>query len=162
MKDILPNKLHELLALALEDRKKVSEDPRYKIDDDIYHEPRGNICHVNLSGCVMAKTLGADITQTLTDDDFDDSDTKNKLYVIDYLRTGSWRIALFFINIENYTLTKQQITEALDRASSETKTFLKNCGNSYVRIKDRYKAGPGTETWKFWENLRDALKEADL
>jgi hypothetical protein len=55
----LPDKLSELLELAMRDLEAVEADPRYRVDMSHWHEPRrdSEFCLVCLAGAVMAKTL---------------------------------------------------------------------------------------------------------
>lgn len=52
--------LSAVIRVALDDLARVEADPRYKVDMQWWHTPRGNrgICHVCLAGAVMAGTLG--------------------------------------------------------------------------------------------------------
>lgn len=54
------NTLHELLALAIGDFRKVLADDRYAIDMGVWHSPGedgDDTCHVCLAGSVLAKTV---------------------------------------------------------------------------------------------------------
>lgn len=82
----LPDKLSELIYIALEDLEKIEADPRYIIDMGTWHMPNGK-CAVCAAGAVMAKRLGADPTAHISPSRFDD-DTEAKLDAIDLLRCG--------------------------------------------------------------------------
>ena len=60
----LPEKLSDLLDLAVSDAIKCEEDPRYRLNMDTYHTPEKDGCHVCLAGAVMAQTMGAKPTLT--------------------------------------------------------------------------------------------------
>jgi len=89
MRTKLPDTLHELLDLALEDLKKISKDSRYLIDMGIYHEPSGYFtpCFVCLAGCVMANTLKANPFKSLHPMDFP-PEISLKLTALNFLRQG--------------------------------------------------------------------------
>ncbi len=50
----LPDKLSELILVALEDLEACEADPKYKINMDVWYEPKGKRCHVCFAGAVMA------------------------------------------------------------------------------------------------------------
>ena len=87
----LPDKLSELLAVALHDMDQVRALPgRFVIDMSMWHTPVQtqdvSICQVCLAGAVMAMTL------EIPDRVFSEPyllDSSNKLSALDYLRTGN-------------------------------------------------------------------------
>lgn len=58
----LPDKLSDLLELALDDLAKTERLPRYVIDMATWHAPMlfSEQCAVCLAGCVLARTVGLD------------------------------------------------------------------------------------------------------
>lgn len=56
----LPDKLSELIDVALADLEKVEADPLYEVDMGEWHQPRGPKCSVCFAGSVMAKTCDVD------------------------------------------------------------------------------------------------------
>ncbi len=60
----LPDKLSELLKLAIKDLLETEKDKRYSVDMDSWHEydPRANVCYVCLAGAVITQTIKLDFT----------------------------------------------------------------------------------------------------
>ena len=55
---VLPNKLSDLLELAVRDARACEADPRYLLDMGKWHVPKGNgVCQVCMAGAVIAKTI---------------------------------------------------------------------------------------------------------
>lgn len=56
----LPNKLSDLLRLAVRDAQACEADPKYKLEMETWHCPShdGRVCFVCMAGAVMAKTQG--------------------------------------------------------------------------------------------------------
>lgn len=94
----LPDKLSELLYIALEDLEKVEADPRYKIDMGAWHRPNGK-CSVCAAGSVMAMRLGVGLDEPAHPGEFD-WDTDNKLMAINALRVGALGGAASFLGIQ--------------------------------------------------------------
>ena len=96
----LPDTLHGLLTVALDDLKKVERSKRYDVDMGVWHCPDDLTggCSVCAAGAVMAKTLGlgrgvATTPGLLLDDGLTDEDTCNKLRAINKLRGGEPSLA---------------------------------------------------------------------
>jgi hypothetical protein len=53
-----PEKLSDLIELALGDLEKVEKDERYRVDMDEWHSPNPEACHVCFAGAVIVGTLG--------------------------------------------------------------------------------------------------------
>ena len=65
-KNGLPNKLSDLLELAMKDVRAIEEDPRYRLDMSHWHMPSietPGVCLVCMAGAVMANTLEISPTQ---------------------------------------------------------------------------------------------------
>lgn len=64
VEDTLPDRLSDLLEVAVNDAKACGKDPRYKLSMMNWHEPIGDsgVCRVCLAGSVIAKTLKEDAT----------------------------------------------------------------------------------------------------
>ena len=78
-----PTKLHELLALALTDHDTIAKNPRYEIDMNYWHVPKGKTtCNVCLAGCVMVNSLDAVHNQLFYPNDF----------------SAAWSAALMILN----------------------------------------------------------------
>lgn len=79
-----PSKLHELLALALDDYDVISIDSRYRIYMGFWHlyDKNSKVCYVCLAGCVIARTFK--FPHTLRADPLD--------------MQGQWTNALAYLN----------------------------------------------------------------
>ena len=86
--DGLPNKLSDLLFVAIDDLKEVRTDrDNYRVDMDVWHEPGevSEICTVCMAGAVMAKSLWVDKGKYYYPADFG-HDTRHKLKAIESFR----------------------------------------------------------------------------
>lgn len=93
----LPEKLSDLLELALKDLAKVERSKKYIVDMLDWHLPLKNgKCKVCLAGAVLAKTqklpLNVDFTDITLGDD-------SKFYALDDIRRGRIRSALVSMNL---------------------------------------------------------------
>ena len=99
---LLPDTLHELLDLALNDFDKVMEDDKYAVNMGGWHL-RGygkKKCRVCLAGSVMAKTLAVRRWHDAWPSDYD-NDTSRKLFAINDLRLGNLNDAYYYVYGEN-------------------------------------------------------------
>ncbi len=130
----LPNTLHALLDVTLEDFAKCEADPRYVIGMDVWHMG-GNLCEVCLAGSRMAQSLGASLGSFLSPSSFT-LDECRRLRALDWLRCGSVGMAL--VAAEGVVLSLDTKRHALDRDVAE------------------YDEDPG----QWWDDMRELL--ADL
>ena len=89
-KDILPDTLHELLALAIKDAKALDTSkymPNF-LAWHVYNEHGDGLCEVCLTGAVLAQSLNVDIKETVQSVDIYGSSIGNKLIAVNYLRAG--------------------------------------------------------------------------
>ena len=88
----LPDKLSDLIDLALVCLIKCERSPKYKIDMSKWHQapPKGP-CYVCLAGSVMAKELGYNIGRVV---DWPSGYEKSKLLALDNVRKGNIKQAL--------------------------------------------------------------------
>ena len=85
----LPDKLSELLRLAIGDLIKVRADPRYEVYMTDWHWPSHNgKCRVCLAGSVLAKSFELDPAQKVVWGTDIDKETQNKLMALNELRCG--------------------------------------------------------------------------
>lgn len=90
----LPDKLHELLHLALHDLEMVQKDPSYTINMGDWHNysSRVKTCYVCLAGCVMANSLEVPYAVTIEPANLggseEDDHNAKCLYALDRLRLG--------------------------------------------------------------------------
>lgn len=88
MKSIkLPEKLSELLALALRDLEAVEKDKNYVVRMTAWHAPYKDKCYVCLAGCVLAQTLKVPREQHRNIKNIS-TDAALKMNALDSLRIG--------------------------------------------------------------------------
>ena len=83
----LPEKLSDLLRLAVRDAQACEADPRYVLYMGEWHRRAGAHCYVCMAGAIMAQTLGADAGANAMPIDFGTS-TRMRLRNVDFLRKG--------------------------------------------------------------------------
>jgi hypothetical protein len=98
----LPEKLSDLIDLALDDLEKVERDPRYVLKMTVWHSSLDydmeSRCAVCLAGSVIAKTLEVPPNKSVLPIDFDEH-TKVRLEALDNLRCGYLREAARSVNL---------------------------------------------------------------
>lgn len=89
----LPDKLSELLRVAVADAQKCEADPRYRLRMDRWHAGMRDspTCDVCMAGAVMAKTLGADPLCSVSPNSRPED--ASKLRAIDQMRYGDFPAA---------------------------------------------------------------------
>ena len=97
----LPEKLSDLLQVALEDLRKAEASGQYRIDMLAWHSPLGEMCHVCLAGAVMAFSLGADITEALVPEDYN-AHTGGQFLALNSLRRGDVDSAVRHLSIVDH------------------------------------------------------------
>lgn len=96
-KDVLPDKLSDLILVALADLEKVEADPRYEVamwtwhQEDIFNK-NITVCQVCFAGSVMAKTFNCKLNKEASPSDFPVS-AERKLRALNELRVGNLYIA---------------------------------------------------------------------
>jgi hypothetical protein len=98
----LPDKLSELILVALEDLAVVKTDPRYEIDLTTWHAPdeHNGLCSVCFAGAVIARQLSPDeTTKALEPSDFSEADAE-KLRALNEIRMGSIEEALLAMGVD--------------------------------------------------------------
>lgn len=106
IKDTLPNKLSELLIVALEDLEQIENDPNYDIDMGEWYKPKvrnnsgRDVCTVCHAGAVMVNSLNLkpSFRMNLHPDDFTSTIT-NKLMAINAIRIGRMTQALSYMGV---------------------------------------------------------------
>lgn len=95
---LLPDKLSDLIRLALCDLKEVERDPRYAVDMAVWHlsHPITGRCAVCLAGSVMAKTLGVPPARGVSPAWFFER-VRARLEALDAVRTDDLQYALMEI-----------------------------------------------------------------
>ena len=101
MNSPLPDKLSDLIEVALRDLELVENDKRYTVNMDWWH--RSNLydhtCIVCLAGAVMAKSLDVSPDRTRFPNDFDDK-TEAKLDALNWARVEDVDYALYHLDIK--------------------------------------------------------------
>lgn len=89
----LPDKLSELIRVALDDLEQVEHDPNYRVDmnDWIRYNKTDDVCEVCFAGATMVKTLKLDHTVQFG---LLSPDTMRKMESLDWVRCGSVRTAV--------------------------------------------------------------------
>jgi len=101
MNDVeLPNKLSDLIELALKDLARAERDPRYTVNMGTWHNPLYSIysklqsCVVCFGGAIMAKTKECSISLQLRPSSFSNDD-QYKLYALDSLRCYDFHMMFY-------------------------------------------------------------------
>lgn len=97
----LPTNPAELIRLAVRDLEAAEKDSRYEVNMGIWHTPKGlygfegDKCLVCLAGCVIAKSLDADLEEWVCPEDYEEDCPA--LLALDCARRGAWKE--FFIQL---------------------------------------------------------------
>ena len=92
-----PGTLHELLALAIEDCRKIAVDPRYEFHMGVWHTPDDEgdgACGVCMAGAIMACTLQVDPGVEMIPERCGDAKWDNALLATNLMRAGMFDRAL--------------------------------------------------------------------
>ena len=103
---MLPDTMHELLALAIADAEKLDR-RKYRPDSSKWHAPDSKLecsgdpissgfCEVCLAGAVIAGTLKCDPVDNMYPSQYDEEGYREKLTALDAMRTGSFILAYDF------------------------------------------------------------------
>ncbi len=84
----LPDKLSDLLDLAVKDSQKCEKDDFYQLFMNAWHMYDGGICYVCMAGSVLAQTMGVPFNQTIEPTKLP-LDVMDKLGDINSVRMGS-------------------------------------------------------------------------
>lgn len=113
----LPDKLSDLLELAIDDVAKCSRDSRYEIDMGMWHQPQSNgSCLVCMAGAVMAKTMEVPVGTYSSPGCYylNEAEKWRKLGAINSIRTGRFGfieigIGLIAVNLMRDQYEKQNL-----------------------------------------------------
>jgi len=118
----LPNKLSDLVDAALDDLEAVERDPAYLVDMEVFYKPGKNgVCHVCLAGAVMVRRLGIRPDKEMLLKNFGNSDTRGKLYALDYFAYGYISDALSSMGL--YNLEEPDCPDWQDYDHTDPKIF---------------------------------------
>jgi hypothetical protein len=111
----LPEKMSDLIDVALEDLAKVEASEKYIVEMGTWHEPGEPMeaCEVCFAGGVMAMSLNADPEDLLSPDDFK-LDIANKLSALNELRMGDTQCAALELGIDHGEFPFRNITHYSD------------------------------------------------
>lgn len=146
----LPNKLSQLLRIAVKDAQKCSKSRKYMLDMSQWHAGRVNsydTCQVCMAGAVMAQTLKSDCNISYIPEDFGDSANK-KLGCINSMRSGC-------INEAYRELTEKFTSDLLVSQRNAISRANEVIFDSYKDSKDR-------ATWKAYIKAANILSRAGL
>ena len=97
MHDPLPNKLSELIMVAVEDARKLDRKTYWPHYTEYHHAyPKSGGCVICDAGAVMAGTLGVGVDTIANPVDFPDS-VERKLLALDLARQGGYSAAIELI-----------------------------------------------------------------
>ncbi len=114
VKKSLPNKMSDLLEVAVDDAQKCNADPKYVLNMSRWHTPAYGVCHVCLAGSVIAKTLeGKPSEEYDIDLDFEGK-LPDKLDAIDSMRCACFMQAAYTLKIKLTTLQAGTIAKLQD------------------------------------------------
>ena len=145
--DPLPNTLHELLRIAVEDTQKIEKDPRYVLDMDVWHDPGDDGCHVCMAGAVMSNKLDIGPEDIIEPSDVATKDEAgnlsfhfaDKLRAVDCLRVGDiWGayVSVYGKQLEKDIYDKCKFLETLIRTSFPEGRDQANW-ETYLRVADK-------------------------
>lgn len=117
MNSPLPDKLSDLIEVALRDLEAVENDKRYTVNMGWWHRPNvyDHTCIVCLAGSVMAKSLDVSPDRTRYPNDFDDK-TEAKLGALNWARVGDVDYALHHLDVpqSSYTSFNRSVVDYQD------------------------------------------------
>lgn len=135
----LPDKLSDLLVVALADLKTCEEDDKYRINMTKWHKPTlsGHHCEVCLAGAVMAQTLRTPLTKWQEPYLNKLGEVINmKLLAINEARIGNLCMALCLMNV-----TTNSVKPVTDRSviayKDDHDLFIKSMDEIVTYLKER-------------------------
>ena len=167
MKKKLPDKMYQLLRLALSDLDKCNKDKSYRLCMGNWHIPDvlDDVCHVCMAGAVMAKTLNADKNKVLRLEDFKGL-TRTKLRAIDYIRQlyfdEAYKILTNFYSLpveKRFCFHKQNSL----KHHKKTITALIDMEKSYKKLR-KYKplSRYPIDNIKDWKKIADKFEQLNV
>jgi hypothetical protein len=145
----LPDRLSDLIELAVKDARACEADPRFKLYMQQWVAPakrRGEPCQVCMAGSVLVQSLGFSPRREWTDAEPDDA-TDNKIFAVNDVRVGEIQAAL-------YTLHAQAPTTGQALAARRAATLI---GDDYSSGRDG-----GRAKWSTYLKAARMLREVGL
>lgn len=94
LENSLPDKLSDLLDVAMRELERVEADPAYRVDMSRWHNPVSGLCSVCLAGAVLTRALSPDEIFNFSEEN---AEMTKKIVAIDFARSGSVGTALWMI-----------------------------------------------------------------
>ena len=104
MDNKLPNTLHELLNVAIDDMEYCLNSGRHSFLHSVWHRPAymaDGVCQICVAGAVMSRTLGVNPDLNFNPEMFDNSSVCHKLEALEYIRNGQFETAHAFMQFAN-------------------------------------------------------------
>lgn len=123
----LPDKLSDMIRVALKDLADVRANPAYRVNLSTYHTPKYGVCVVCFAGSVMAQTLAASPDKDIFPGDILPRRASSKLYALDAIRCGDIKTALRLwpgaptIDVSGAPSVEPRIGTALDEEDEYTR-----------------------------------------
>ena len=146
----LPDKLSDLIDLALSDMEKVEKDKLYTVDLEHFHQPRYGVCHVCFAGCAIAKTLNVPVTSSLYPFQCDE-DVNKKLRALDSIASGNVHTAFWHLKIDDAKFASY-LNKRFDRRCK--KDGIIGWEDMYLQNPDRFK--------EYMRRFSHSLKQREL
>jgi hypothetical protein len=142
----LPDKLSDLLELAVADCLEVEAEGKHEFDMTVYYERLNGHCAVCMAGAVMLRRLPHNETADMLSTRQWGAETQRKLYAIDDMRTGGFENAA-----ERLGLSQLGVLEAAKRLIDE----------AYTDFDDNW-SKRGRAPWPIYLEAADMLRQAGL
>lgn len=161
--DTLPDSLHELMALVMQDVKKCLQDERYDLEMGDWHDGCGTVCYVCMAGAIMAQTLKTPVGMVAEPYMYDDSLTL-KLWAVNNIRVG--RINVACRQTPRYTPQnppdRLKVEEATRTYVDMNQTFYNKHRRHILFFPDKKKEDAVKDWVDAWDGYVGKLKELDL
>jgi hypothetical protein len=142
----LPDKLSDLLELAVADCLEVEAEGKHEFDMTVYYERLNGHCAVCMAGAVMLRRLPHEESAIFVRTDNWGAKTQKKLQAIDDMRNGG-----FYAAADRLGLSQLGVLEAAKRLIDETYT---NFDDDWSKL--------GRAPWPIYLEAADMLREAGL
>ncbi len=157
----LPNKIWQLLDLAIKDFTFVVQNPYYRINMDFYHTPnlRKNVCKVCFAGSVMAGTCKVPINEEMEPYDIDGND-QELFYALDNIRSGDLESVVRDYGPKRLTASQQKDIDSIKIYDwlGELIPYIYNENGNKVKIKEIADLPYEKRAEKFIESMKQIQK----
>lgn len=161
----LPDTLHGLMRVALDDLRLCAKDPCYKIHMGSWHRPRqdrnGNeACWVCMAGAIMAQTLQVPPDQYAAPDTLKDGAASRKLCTVNAVRCGFFVKALRELTGGDAYEHYQSCREASRKYGHVDNSLLKDHAQALSEFPWREEDQPAW--FEAWDEVVEKLKELGM